>query len=247
MEEIRLQKFLARAGVASRRAAEEMIRQGRVAVNGERAEIGRRVDPSGDDIRLDGKPVFLQTETMYIAFHKPRGCICSARDPQGRKTVFDFLPRFPVRLFPVGRLDYDAEGLLLLTNDGSFANRLLHPRYGISKVYEVKVKGRPDSKALERLRSGVELDEGRTAPAEVEIIGELPNASWLRIVLHQGWNRQIKRMGEAVGHPVAKIKRIAYGPVRLGDLKPGGYRFVRSGEIQRFFDQAGLDEEQRRE
>jgi 23S rRNA pseudouridine2605 synthase len=243
LAEIRLHKFLAHAGVASRRAAEELVRQGRVEVNGRKAEIGCRVDPLKDDVRVDGNPVLAAEAKIYLAFYKPRGCITSTRDPQGRQTVFDFLPRSHERIFPVGRLDYDAEGLLLLTNDGALANRLLHPRYGISKVYEVKVKGHPDPKAIERLRSGVVLEEGTTAPAGVEVIRELPRAAWLQIVLRQGWNRQIKRMCEAVGHPVIKIKRIAYGPVRLGKLRPGDFRPLRPGELERMV-QSGPNKEQ---
>ena len=230
--------------MASRRASEEMIRQGRVEVNGRKAEIGCQVDPLKDIVRLDGKAVRLIEEKLYLAFYKPRNCITSARDPRGRKTVFDFLPRLRSRIFHVGRLDYDAEGLLLLTNDGMAANRLLHPRYGISKIYEVKVKGHPDRKTLDRLRSGIVLEEGTTAPAGAEVIRDLPDATWLRIVLHQGWNRQIKRMCEAVGYPVLRIKRIAYGPVRLGSLRPGDYRSLEPNELQRLLKQSGLDKEQ---
>lgn len=237
---MRLQKFLAQAGIASRRAAEELIRQGRVEVNGGKAQLGLSVDPLKDRVRLDGKPVTLRTQNIILAFHKPRGCVTTASDPQGRRTVLDFLPDFGTRIFPVGRLDYDAEGLLLLTNDGELANRLLHPRYGISKVYDVKIKGHPDKKAIEQLRSGVRIEEGVTAPAEVEIIRELPNAAWLRITLHQGWNRQIKRMGLAVGHPVLRIRRIAYGPVHLGTLSPGRHRLFRLDEIRKIYEEAGL-------
>lgn len=244
MEDIRLQRFLARAGIASRRAAEELIRQGRVKVNGLKAEIGSRVDPARDEVRLDGRLISLETQLIYLALHKPRNCVTTARDPQGRSTVFDFLPDLGVRIFPVGRLDYDADGLLLLTNDGELANRLLHPRYGISKVYEVKVKGHPDGMALQRLRLGVELDEGTTAPAGVELIRELPTAAWIKIRLHQGWNRQIKRMGEAVGHPVLRIRRIAYGPVRLGKMRPGEFRLLGPEDIRRIRQDAGLDKEQ---
>ena len=237
---MRLQKFLALAGVASRRAAEELIRQGRVEVNGGKAQLGLSIDPLKDRVRLDGKPVTLRTQRIVLAFYKPSGCVTTASDPQGRRTVLDFLPDLGVRIFPVGRLDYDAEGLLLLTNDGELANRLLHPRYGISKVYDVKIKGHPDKKAIEQLRSGVRIEEGVTAPAEVEIIRELPNAAWLRITLHQGWNRQIKRMGLAVGHPVLRIRRIAYGPVRLGTLSPGRHRLLRLDEIRKIYEEAGL-------
>ncbi len=236
---MRLQKFLAQAGVASRRAAEELIRQGRVEVNGRKAELGLSVDPLEDRVCLDGKSVTLGTQKVLIAFYKPRGCVTTASDPQGRRTVLDFLPDVGTRIFPVGRLDYDAEGLLLLTNDGELANRLLHPRYGISKVYDVKIKGHPDKKAIEQLRSGVRIDQGVTAPAEVEIIRELPNAAWLRITLHQGWNRQIKRMGLAVGHQVLRIRRIAYGPVRLGGLSPGRRRLLRLDEIRKIYEEAG--------
>ncbi len=238
---LRLQKFLAQAGVASRRAAEEMIRQGRIEVNGSKAELGMRVDPVRDRICVDGDPVFIEHKRILIAFYKPRDCVTTASDPQGRKTVFDFLPGFGARIFPVGRLDYDAEGLLLLTNDGELSNRLLHPRYGISKIYEVKIKGHPDGKALELLRSGVLLEEGRTAPAEVEVLRELETSAWLRITLHQGWNRQLKRMGEAVGRPVLKIRRIAYGPVKLGRLNPGEHRFLNAGETRRIYESTGLD------
>jgi pseudouridine synthase len=237
---MRLQKFLAQTGAGSRRAAEELIRQGRVEVNGKRAEIGCSVDPKEDSIRLDGKPVTLKTQRIIVALNKPGGYVTTASDPQGRRTVLDLLPDFGVRIFPVGRLDYDAEGLLLLTNDGELANRLLHPRYGISKVYDVKIEGHPDKKALEHLRAGVRIEKGLTAPAEVEIIRELPNAAWLRIGLHQGWNRQIKRMGMAVGHPVLKIRRIAYGPVLLGRLATGRHRLLRPDEIRKIYKEANL-------
>ncbi|MCE5335681.1 MAG: rRNA pseudouridine synthase [Desulfobacteraceae bacterium] len=243
MEQVRLQKFLAQAGVGSRRSAEELIRQGRVKVNDGTAELGCRVDPEKDEVRLDGALLSIRARRIVIAFYKPRSCITTAHDPQGRRTVFDLLPDLGARVFPVGRLDFDAEGLLLLTNDGELGNRLLHPRYGMSKLYEVKVKGRPGSDALDRLRSGVVLEEGATAPATVEVIKELPNAAWLRITLHQGWNRQLKRMGEAVGHPVLKIKRIAYGPVRIGNLRPGEYRALSGDEVRLIYREAGLDEE----
>ena len=237
---MRLQKFLAQAGIGSRRSAEEFIRQGRVEINGETADIGRSVDPLKDCIRLDGKILALQVRRIILAFNKPRGCVTTVSDPQGRKTVLDFLPDFGVRIFPVGRLDYDAEGLLLLTNDGELANRLLHPRFGISKIYDVKIKGLPEKKTIEQLRAGVRIEEGMTAPANVEIIKELPNSAWLRMTLHQGWNRQIKRMGLAVGHPVLKIRRIAYGPVRLGGLETGRHRLLRPDEIRNIYKEAGL-------
>ncbi|MCL5406174.1 MAG: rRNA pseudouridine synthase [Deltaproteobacteria bacterium] len=237
---MRLQKFLAQAGVASRRAAEQLIRQGRVEVNGRPAELGSSVDPSKDHVFVDGKAIAVRSNRVLIAFNKPAGCVTTASDPQGRKTVMDFFPDLATRIFPVGRLDYDAEGLLLLTNDGELANRLLHPRYGISKVYDVKIKGHPDKKALEELRSGVRIEEGVTAPAEVELIRLLPGSAWLRITLHQGWNRQIKRMGLAVGYPVLKIRRIAYGPISLGRLPTGGHRALSPDEIRKIYEEAKL-------
>lgn len=236
MQGIRLQKVLAQAGVASRRAAEEMIRQGRVQVNGRVvAELGTRVDPEKDEIRVDGSVIPLTEVKVYLLFYKPKHCVTTLRDPQGRKTVLDFIPDMGARVFPVGRLDYDAEGLLILTNDGLLANRLQHPRYGVPKTYEVKVKGHLDERALNRLRSGVTLEEGRTAPAEVSVMRVLPRATWLRIILHQGWYRQIKRMGEVVGHPVLKIKRVGYGPLGLGNLEPGALRRLDSHEVQRLY------------
>ena len=238
---IRLQKVLAGAGIASRRAAEELIVQGRVEVNGRIvSELGVRVHPGRDEIRVDKKPVALAEQKIYVVLNKPRQIITTAKDPQGRQTVFDLLPDLGARLFPAGRLDYDSEGLLLLTNDGELTNRLMHPRYGVSKTYEVKVKGIPGEPALDRLRSGVVLEEGKTAPAEVLLLRTLPSAAWVRIVLHQGWNRQIRRMAEAVGHPALKIRRVAYGPLKLGELGLGRHRFLKPFEVSKLYLEAGL-------
>jgi 23S rRNA pseudouridine2605 synthase len=247
MEGIRLQKAIAQAGLMSRRAAEESIREGRVVVNGKVVtEMGVRVSPERDEIEVDRKRIFLREAKAYFLLYKPRGCVTTAIDPRGRKTVLDFLPEREVRVFPVGRLDYDAEGLLILTNDGMLAHRLQHPRYGIAKVYEVKVKGHPGDEALKRLRTGVILEEGRTAPAEVETIRRAQDNTWLRIVLHQGWNRQIKRMGDAVGHPVLKIKRSGYGPLRLGGLKPGEFRPLVAREVELLHKMVNLEESRER-
>lgn len=244
MKGIRLQKVLAQAGLGSRRAAEEMIRQGRVAVNGRIVrELGTRVHPEIDEIRVDGAPVTPEPKKVVLLFNKPANCVTTVRDPRGRKTVMDYIPRMGIRLFPVGRLDYDAEGLLLLTNDGLLAHRLQHPRHGVSKIYEVKVRGIPDSEALKQLRSGVSLARGRTAPAQVWVLRQTAGSSWLKIVLHQGWYRQIKQMGEAVGHPVLKIRRVAYGPLRLGALKPATFRFPTSREILELYGMFARDEE----
>jgi 23S rRNA pseudouridine2605 synthase len=237
MEGIRLQKVIAEAGVASRRAAEEMIRTGRVQVNGRIVvEQGLRVDPEQDEIKVDGTILSRPESKVYLLFYKPGGCVTTVSDPQGRRTVLDLIDGVDARVFPVGRLDYDAEGLLVLTNDGFLANRLQHPRYGVPKIYEVKVKGRPDERALARLRQGVVLEEGRTAPAEVSVLRLLPKAAWLRIVLHQGWNRQIKRMGEAVGYPVSKIRRVGYGPLEPGELKPGAFRPLTPREVRKLYE-----------
>jgi 23S rRNA pseudouridine2605 synthase len=244
MKLIRLQKALAQAGIASRRAAEELIRQGRVSVNGRVVnDMGERVDPENDQVCVNQVPVPAPQVKVYLLFNKPRHCVTTARDPQGRKTVFDHIPDLGVRLFPVGRLDYDAEGLLLFTNDGTLANRLQHPRYGVSKSYEVKVKGYVDESALHRLRSGVVLEEGTTAPAEVTVMRHLPEATWLKIVLHQGWNRQIKRMGEVVGHPVLKLRRVAFGMLRLGKTALGTFRLLDPAEVRRLYRTVHLDEE----
>ncbi len=245
MTEVRLQKAIAEAGLMSRRKAEVAIREGRVSVNGGVVtEMGVQVDPERDDIRVDRQQLTHAAAKSYILLYKPAGCVTTASDPQGRKTVFDFLPRSNARLYPVGRLDYDAEGLLILTNDGELAHRLQHPRYGVEKVYDVKVMGRPNNEALRRLRTGIDLEEGKTAPARVSVLRLLSNATWLRIVLHQGWNRQIKRMGEAVGHPVAKIKRVGYGPLTLGALVSGDSRPLTASEVEALHRLACLDRKQ---
>jgi len=242
MTAIRLQKVIAEAGLASRRAAEKMILDGRVMVNGEIvSSLGTRVDPQRDKIVVDQQELCLRESKEYLIFYKPKKCVTTLHDPEGRRSIVDFLTKVGTRLFPVGRLDYDAEGLLVLTNDGELAHRLQHPRYGVRKVYEVKITGHPDAAALNRLRSGVQLEEGVTAPAQVEVLRTLPKACWLRVALIHGWNRQIKRMCAAVGHAVLKIKRVAYGPLRLGQLKPGSYRPLTDRELDLLSRAAGLD------
>lgn len=244
MTTLRLHKAMAQAGIASRRAAEQMILEGRVRVNGELVtSLGVQVDPQRDQVVVDQQLLRFGGEKAYLVFHKPKKCVTTLRDPQGRRTVADFVAKVGIRVFPVGRLDYDAEGLLVLTNDGELANRLQHPRYGVHKIYEVKISGLPDEAALNQLRSGVKLEEGITATAQVEILRTLPRACWLRMVLGQGWNRQIKRMCEAVGHPVLKIKRIAYGPLRLGPLQPGSHRPLTKRELGLLFQAVGLSGE----
>jgi 23S rRNA pseudouridine2605 synthase len=235
----RLQKVLAHAGVASRRACEEIIRQGRVQVNGQVVtEMGTKVDPHRDAIRVDGKPISDPAEKVYLILNKPPGYISTARDPWGRPTVLDLVPH-QERLYPVGRLDAESEGLLLLTNDGELTHRLTHPRYEHEKEYLVRVKGHPQEAVLSQLRRGVDLEEGRTAPAQVSRASrkeglETPlDTTWLRIVLHEGRKRQIRRMCAAVGHPVQRLIRVRMGPIELGDLPVGGYRSLSAKETRR--------------
>ena len=232
----RLQKVLAQAGIASRRACEEWIRRGWVQVNGQVVtQLGTKVDPHTDEILVRGKPVTVSRRKIYIVINKPRGVITSMSDPQGRKVVTDLLPDLPERVFPVGRLDYDTEGLLLLTNDGALAHRLMHPRYGVEKVYLAWVQGIPQEKDLKRLREGIELEDGPTAPAKVKLLkaNKQRQTALCRIAIHEGRNRQVRRMFAAVGHPVTALKRIQQGPIRLGDLKPGEYRFLSQEEVSR--------------
>src|SRR5438067_13631163 len=223
MAEERLQKVLAARGVASRRAAEELIQGGRVSVDGRVVlELGTKVDPGRATIKVDGRALPRPRPT-YVLLNKPRGYVTTASDPEGRRTVYDLLD-LRERVFPVGRLDMDSEGLLLLTNDGELANRLAHPRYHVAKEYLATVDGTPGENDLRALRAGVELDDGRTAPAEVEVLGNARGRTQLRVVLHEGRNRQVRRMLEAVGHPVRDLQRTAYGPLRLGRLKEGDWR-----------------------
>ena len=231
MEE-RLQKVMARAGVASRRKSEELIRQGRVAVNGRVVrKLGVRVDPARDTITVDGQPIQVRPQHTYIVLHKPRGFITTVHDPWGRPTVLD-LVQVDARVYPVGRLDADSEGLVLLTDDGELAHRLTHPRFEHEKEYHVRVAGRPSERVLERLRTGVRLEDGVTAPAQVEVLRYEAGDTWLRMILHEGRKRQIRRMAEAVGHPVKRLIRVRMGPIRLGNLAPGRWRHLTRHEIE---------------
>jgi 23S rRNA pseudouridine2605 synthase len=230
-ESLRLQAYLARAGVASRRGAEELIVEGRVTVNGRRAEIGMKVDPANDIVRLDRRVVTLKA-TEWIALHKPRGYVTTRDDPGGRKTVYDLLPAEAGHLFHVGRLDRDSSGLLLLTNDGPTANRLLHPRYGTTKEYRVDVEGTPRSDALRQLVEGVQLEDGVAQAVSVESRGEIdPGIHRLIVVVREGRNREVRRMFEAIGHPVKRLFRRRFGPIEIGRLKPGAWRRLTGEEI----------------
>jgi 23S rRNA pseudouridine2605 synthase len=223
----RLQKVLAIRGFGSRRVCEELIADGRVRVNGEVAALGRRVDATRDSVEVDGVPIGLRPDLVYYLLNKPVGAVTTASDTHGRTTVVDLVPAEP-RVFPVGRLDMDTEGLLLLTNDGELAHRIAHPRHGIDKEYLVEVDGGAVSGgALRRLREGVELDDGLTSPAKVS----QPAPGVLRITIHEGRNRQVRRMCEAVGHPVLRLVRVRIGPIRDADLPPGEWRMLLAEEL----------------
>ena len=228
----RLQKILARAGIASRRAAETLITEGRVSVNGRTVrELGTRADLGQDRIVVDGRPV-RRPQPIWVLLNKPDGAMTTMNDPEGRPTVAGLLPRKLRRLFPVGRLDFRTSGVLLLTNDGDTANRILHPRAGIPRTYRAKVSGVPTENVLDRLRKGVRLDDGVTGPAEVSVERKLPNKAWLRIVLREGRRREIRRMCEAVGHPVDRLVRVRFGPFELRGLRPGEHRRLTPGEVR---------------
>ena len=246
MSLIRLQKILSAAGIASRRAAETLIVEGRVSVNGVTVtELGSKADPERDDIRVDGRRVKTPTRRRYILLNKPRGYITSRSDPQQRPTVIDLLTTGGVReyVYPVGRLDYDSEGLLILTSDGELAARLTHPRHGIGREYHARVRGVPDERALERLRSGIPLDGQRTAPASAEVLRVIEkrggDESIVAIVIREGRNRQVRRMLEAVGHPVSRLKRVRIGPIKDEHIRPGEFRDLDEREVESLRRAAG--------
>ena len=235
----RVQKVLARAGLGSRRACEELIADGRVTVDGAVVVLGDRVDPDHQALAVDGVPVPTRPGLVYYLLNKPTGVVTTADDPQGRRTVVDLVPPEP-RVFPVGRLDFDTEGLLLCTNDGDLALRLTHPRYGVEKTYLAEVEGVPSPAALRRLREGVELEDGLTAPARAHVVQPGPETSALELVIHEGRNRQVRRMCEAIGHPVIELSRTKFGPITLGGLAPGRTRVLDSHEVGALLDEAGL-------
>jgi len=224
MASVRLNAYLARAGIASRRAADELIKSGRVTVNGEPGQLNTFVERD-DRVEVDGRPVAAQKLT-YVLLNKPAGTVTTARDPQGRPTVVELVD-VPERVVPVGRLDADTTGALLLTNDGPLAHRLAHPRYGVEKVYEVEVEGEPDAEVLRALAEGVELDDGWTAPARARLLAP----SKIELTLHEGRKHQVKRMCEVVGHPVRRLHRSRYAGLELGDLAPGAWRELGPEEV----------------
>jgi 23S rRNA pseudouridine2605 synthase len=223
----RLQKVMARIGVGSRRVCEELIVDGRVTVNGTVPVLGRRVDPDVDRVELDGVPLPIQPGLVHYLVNKPKGVVTTAEDTHGRPTVVSLVPAEP-RVFPVGRLDMDSEGLLILTNDGELTHRLTHPSFGVPKEYLVQVEGEPSSGAIRKLREGVELDDGPTAPARVAVVAP----SLLRIVIHEGRNRQIRRMADAIGHPVVRLVRTRIGTLTDPSLGPGSHRLLSFDEVR---------------
>lgn len=235
----RLQKVLARAGIGSRRAVEELIAGGRVRVNGERVALGRRVDITKDVVEVDGSRVPLEATLRYLLANKPLGVVSTADDPEGRTTVLD-LVEIAERVWPVGRLDIDTEGAILLTNDGELTFRLTHPSYEIPKTYLADARGAVKERDVRRLRRGIELDDGPTAPADVEIVDRLGGSTLVRVVIHEGRNRQVRRMFDAIGHPVARLARTAIGPVTLGRLKPGTARRLTLDEVRALYRAVGL-------
>lgn len=232
----RLQKILAKAGIASRRKAEELIKEGKVRVDGKVVtEMGTKVDPDAQDIECDGIHVAAREKKIYILLHKPAGFLSTVNDPQGRPIVTDLLPQVKERVYPVGRLDLDTEGALLLSNDGELAQKILHPSHEVNKTYVAKVKGKPNTKKLAALSRGITLEGRKTWPADIEVLQTEPQATTIKIIIHEGRKRQVRKMFDAVGHPVLQLKRTAYGQLELGDLRPGKYRFLSPEDIKMIF------------
>ena len=234
----RLQKILSQAGVASRRASEQLMLEGRVTVNGTTVrELGTKADPARDDIRVDGRRIKVVERHRYLLLNKPRGYVTTRSDPQRRPTVIDLLHGVRDYVYPVGRLDFESEGLLLLTNDGDLAARLTHPRHGVARVYEVRVVGAPDDHDLKRLARGLMIEGRRTEPAEVKALAP----GHLLITVREGRNRQVRRMCDAIGHPVSDLRRVAIGPIRDPKLRPGEWRELSEEEVRRLRAAAGAE------
>ncbi|MBB1515693.1 rRNA pseudouridine synthase [Tessaracoccus sp. MC1679] len=240
-EGTRLQKVLAAAGIASRRASEILIDEGRVEVNGKVVtEQGRRVNPETDQIRVDGSRIPPPRRHLYLVLNKPRGVVSTLEDPEGRPTLSDYLPATKERLFHVGRLDTDTEGLIVLTNDGDFAHRLAHPSYQVPKTYTVQAAGVMDNRIIRRLEKGVILEDGPVRPDKVKLISRGQDRTLLAITLHEGRNRIVRRMMDTVGHPVDRLSRTEIGPIRLGNLRPGETRDVTREELGALLDLVGM-------
>jgi 23S rRNA pseudouridine2605 synthase len=233
----RVQKILARAGYGSRRTAEGLIRAGRVAIDGRVATLGDRVDPEVGRVTVDGVSVSTAPNLVYYLLHKPTGVVTTAQDPEGRPTVVGLVPADP-RVFPVGRLDYDTSGLLILTNDGTLAQLLTHPRHGVDKTYLAEVVGDPTRAAIRRLRDGLPLDDGPTAPARVRVVGTRGDATAIELTIHEGRNRQVRRMCDEIGHPVRRLIRTRVGPVRDDRLRAGEWRALTVEEVRALYESA---------
>lgn len=230
---MRLQKYLASCGVASRRRAEQMIAEGQVSINGRvMTEMGVQVEET-DEIRVNGELVKPEAVKKYVLYHKPIGEVTTVSDPEGRPTVMDHFRNYPVRLYPVGRLDFDSEGLLLLTNDGDLAERMMHPSNEVDKTYLARVTGSVSLESVRDLRMGVMLDDHKTSPAKVRIIKQETFATVVLVTIHEGRNRQVRRMFEAVGHRVLMLRRVKFGPLELGDLPRGQWREMTNAEVQK--------------
>jgi pseudouridine synthase len=231
----RIQKIIAHAGICSRRKAEQYIAEGRVKVDGKLVtQPGLKVDPQQVVITVDNKPL-QEEKKIYVLLHKPRGYVTTLSDPQGRPIVTDLLPEIQERLFPVGRLDLDSEGALLLTNDGALANKVLHPRFEVNKTYEVTLRSLPKKSDLQRLEQGIVLDGKKTWPAQLCILKKKKDVAVVEIIIHEGKKRQVRKMFQAVGHPVIRLKRTAYGRLRLKNLPEGSYRFLGKNDVKKLF------------
>jgi 23S rRNA pseudouridine2605 synthase len=238
MEE-RLQKILARAGVASRRKAEEYISEGRVEVNGQKVtELGAKADAARDSIRVDGKLIADIEERVYYVLFKPSGCVTTMNDPEGRTTVQDYLKQVRERVYPVGRLDYDAEGALLLTNDGELAHKLMHPKFGARRTYLAKVKGEPTARTIEKLRAGVQLEDGMAKPIEAGLVSRAEKNTWIQLTVAEGRPHLVKRLCEAVGHPVQRLFRSSYAGVTVDNMMAGELRELSSAEVRQLRSRA---------
>ncbi len=242
MAQIRLNKFLSQAGVASRREADRMIEEGRVAVNGEVIQaMGHKIDEEKDRVEVDGIKVKPEKKHYYVMLNKPPGYLVSLKDSFGRPTVKDLLPTLKGRVFPVGRLDFNSEGLLLLTNDGELAFRLTHPRFEIKKVYRVRIKGTPESSDLRRLERGIILDDKKTAPARIKLLSSSSRESFLRVEIHEGRKREIRRLFDVIGHRVMDLQRMKFGSLSLGKLRKGKWRYLTRDEISRLKSQVNIE------
>lgn len=239
--EIRLQKYLAQCGVASRRKAEELIAAGRVSVDGKTVRVmGMKINPQTQKVAFDGTPIALEQQKTYILLNKPKGYVTTLADPQGRPIVTDLIKDVDTRIFPVGRLDFDTEGALLLTNDGELAQKMQHPSFEVTKTYEAEVKGVPTFKKLQSLEKGIALEGRMTVPAKLKVLKKQAQSARVRITIHEGRKHQVKKMFGAIGHPVTSLKRIAYGNLRLKNLPRGGYRLLNKQDLNKIFQNIPL-------